>query len=229
MFEGSIDAIDLDIAALVNESLSPAARSAALANFARETLADVTALNTAALGYAPDHATFVDGIAGADESNVKPDGEIGYSFRLLDDIFSWIKEQIDTHSPVGSGADPHPGLYKSAHVFFADGQEIGPNDAVPAASKYIFFNTEPYSRPIERGESSQAPNGVYEAVATLAQQRFGNQASISFAFINPADGGIVDWAQTPLAQTLAKRIRGGRRELHFVWLTRVPAIIVIPR
>jgi hypothetical protein len=224
MLDGTIEPIDLDIQLLLNESFAPAARSAAIASFARETLGDAEAQNKQALGFVPDHTTTVDGTLGAREDAVRPDGTIVYTFALLDELFAWIFDQLEAHSPVGR--DAHAGLYQSSHVLFADGAQIMPGDPVPPASKYVFFNTQPYSRQIEGGESSQAPSGVYEAVAVLAQQRFGNQAKIAFGFISPEEGGIVDWAKTPLAASLARRKRGGRVELHQDWLTRVPSITI---
>jgi hypothetical protein len=224
MFDGTIDPIDLDIVAIVNESFSPAARSAALAQFARDALGEAQAQNKDALGFVPDHTTTVDGAEGAREEGVRPDGVIAYAFQLVDELLAWIREQLEANSPVGQ--DAHSGLYKTSHVLFADGQEIAPGDTVPPATTYVFLNRQPYARPIERGESGQAPSGVYEAVAVMAQQRFGNQGKISFGFISPEAGGIVDWAATAPAAALAQRKRGGRAELHTDWLTRVPSITV---
>ena len=48
------------------------------------------------------------------------------------------------------------------------------------ADEYVFINTVPYARKIERGSSSQAPDGVYQAVAMLARDRFGNVARITY-------------------------------------------------
>lgn len=229
MIEATIEAIDLDIAALIDAELSPKASAASLAAFARETLSEAEALNIEALGFKPEHTTTVDGIVGLSEDAVRPGGQIDYAFALLSDVFAWIMEQLRAHSPIGEGSDAHPGLYKSSHVLFADGVQVDPEGAIPPASKYIFFNTTPYARPIERSESRQAPSGVYEAIAVLSQQRFGNQAAISFSFIAPDAGGIVNWAHTPLVRDLARRRRGGRAILHQEWLTRVPAITVTLR
>lgn len=228
MLDGTIDPIDIEIAALINEELSPKARSAALAGIARDVLAAAQDQNNQALGHIPPHTTTVDGAQGASEDAVRPDGQIVYAFQMADELVGWIREQLLVFSPV-SATDSHPGLYRSSNVLFADDVEIAPDQPVPQASRYTFFNTTPYARPIERGESSQAPSGVYEAVAALAAQRFGNQADISFAFIAPAAGGVVDWAGTAAARELARRRRGGRRELHTEWLTRVPAIVVTMR
>lgn len=228
MLSGTIDPIDIEIAALISDELSPKARSAALAVIAREALAAAEEQNDQALGRTPPHTTTVDGAPGASEDAVRPDGQIDYAFQMADDLVGWIREQLLVFSPIGA-ADSHPGLYRSSHVLFADGVEVAPDQPVPQASRYTFFNTTPYARPIEAGESSQAPSGVYEAVAALGQQRFGNHADISFAFIAPAAGGVVDWAGTASARDLAQRSRGGRHELHTDWLTRVPAIIVTMR
>jgi hypothetical protein len=228
MLSGSIDPIDIDIAAIVSEEFSPKARSAVLAATAREALAAAQDQNSQALGRMPPHTTTVDGSPGTSEDAVRPDGQIDYAFQMADELVGWIREQLVIFSPVGT-ADPHPGLYRASHVLFADGAEIAADQPVPPAQRYTFFNTTPYARPIDRGESGQAPSGVYEALAALAQQRFGNQADISFAFIAPAGGGINDWAGTAAARDLAQRVRGGRRELHTDWLTRVPAIIVTTR
>jgi len=55
----------------------------------------------------------------------------------------------------------------------------------------VFLNIQPYARKIERGQSSQAPDGVYQAVATLAQRRFGNVAKITFSYRTAIGGAII--------------------------------------
>jgi hypothetical protein len=186
MFEGSIDSIDLDIEAITNEEFSPQARSSALADFARETLAETEKTNSDALGSVPDHLTTVDGVAGADEDKVRPDGTIEYAFSLSSDIFPWIARMLQQFAPVRSGR------FKSSFELFADGAVIDPNGIIPQAAAYIFESIVAYASKIEGEskppESKQAPNGVFEAVATLAQQQFGSQANISFSYRTPLDG-----------------------------------------
>ena len=66
----------------------------------------------------------------------------------------------------------------------------------------MFLNTQPYARKIEgyRGlggvvhrapSSPQAPDGVYQAVATLAQRKFGNVAKITFSYRTAIGGEII--------------------------------------
>lgn len=186
MFSGSIDSIDLDITAIMDEEFSPAARSEALAEFARETLADTEAQNKEALGFTPDHTTMVDGVIGADEGTVRPDGTIEYAFTIVPEIFSWIANLLRQFAPVRSGR------FKASFALYADGLSIDPNGVIPQAAVYIFESVVAYASKIEGEnkppESKQAPNGVFEAVATLAQQQFGDQANISFSYRAPLDG-----------------------------------------
>lgn len=185
MFEGSIDSIDLDISAITDEEFSPAARSAALADFARETLADAEKQDAAALGVVPSHTTTVDGSLGVDEDKVRPDGTIEYAFNLLPDIFAWIADMLEQFAPVLSGT------FKASFELYADSVAIDPDSDIPQASEFVFESTVAYASKIEGEtgppESRQAPNGVFEAVATLAAQRFPNQANISFSYRPPIE------------------------------------------
>lgn len=202
MFSGSIEPIDIDVAAIIKEDLSPEARSQALADFARAALSDAEVIDAAATGSKPTHTTVVDGSEGASEDRVRPDGTILYRFNILPDIFGWILEQLEANSPVGSGRDPHIGLYKASHALFADGVEIDPSQPIPPAQEYVFVNVTEYARKIEEGESSQASAGVYEAVATLANLKFGDMAAIKFSYRAPFDGTII--AYTPLGRSREK-------------------------
>ena len=80
------------------------------------------------------------------------------------------------HSPVLTGR------FAKSHELFADGVDTENPNIAPPAEEYVFLNTQPYARKIERGRSPQAPDGVYQAVATLAQRRFGNIARITFSY-----------------------------------------------
>lgn len=191
MPESRVEPLDKDIDLLISETLSPAARSEMLAEFARETLADAEATNAAALGRVPPHETFVDGRAGAIEESVRPEGVIVYEFDLVEELFAWIDEQLIKHSPVGATADRHSGLYKRSHLFYADDREADPLAPPPGTHVGVFVNATPYARKIEAGESPQQPDGVYEVVAALASRRFGNIARIVFDYRTPGPGALV--------------------------------------
>lgn len=212
-----VDPIDRDIELFFAEGLSPEARSKMLADYARDVLAEADAVNMQATGSVPPHETIVDGSRGASIDTVKPDGTIVFEFDLIEDLFVWIGEQLVQHSPTKTGR------YAASHSFTADGVVIEAGAPVPQASEYVFVNTQPYARKIERGLSPQAPDGVYEGVAALARQRFGNIASIKFGFRTPLFGAVHEWAQTTKLRHRRRKMNARDRS---EWLRRQPAIII---
>jgi len=181
MLSGTIEG-DIDFAALFDEELSPKARSASLAGFAREHLADAEKINTATLGFKPAHVTIVDGREGGSEDAVKPNGSIVYEFNLMTDVFSWVAEQLHAFAPVLSGR------FKTSFEFFVDGALSSLEADLSAGREFVFMSSVPYAGKIEgenrAPESSQAPHGVFEAIAILAQRRF-PQVDIAFTYLRP--------------------------------------------
>jgi len=167
------------------ENLGPKARSAMLAEYAAEVIGEAAQQNKKALGRAPPMEIFVDGREGAPLASVKPEGTIRAEFQLVNEVLAWINTQLQMHSPVLTGR------YAKTHELFADGVDTENPNAAPPAEEYVFLNIQPYARKIERGLSPQAPDGVYEAVAVLAQRRFGNVAKIRFSYRTAIGGEII--------------------------------------
>lgn len=211
-----VEPLDKDIELIFREDLSPEARKMHLAKFAREKLKEGQAINRQALGRLPTHQTFVDGTK-ATEDRVRPDGTILYEFQLFEDMLDWIADQLMRHSPMKSGR------YAKSHELYTDGVEA--NTRQMAKSEWVFINTQPYARKIERGQSVQAPEGVYQAVATLAKRRFGNHAKISFGYRSPIGGNtnLEAWAGS------TSQTRRGSPVSVEHWNRRQPAIIITPR
>ncbi len=181
-----IDPINRDIEVMLNSALSPAARSKAFANYASEQIDSAKQTNKQILGRIPHTTITVDGREGAALETVRPDGVIVAEFDLFNDVLKWIADQLELHSPVKSGE------YKRSHTLFADGTETRVGETIPGdVREFVFLNTVPYARKIERGASSQAPDGVYQGVAVLARRRFGNIAKIWFSYRTPISGSLV--------------------------------------
>ena len=191
-----IQPISREFELMMAQDLGPKARSAMLAGFAAETTAEAAQQNKRVLGRVPPYDVYVDGREGAPLTSVKPDGVMRAEFQLVGETLAWIFEQLQRHSPVLTGR------YASSHELFADGVDVGNPNAPPAAEEYVFLNTQPYARKIEgyRGlggvvhrapSSLQAPDGVYQAVATLAARRFGNVAKITFSYRTAIGGDII--------------------------------------
>ncbi len=199
------------------EEMSPQARSAALAAFARSNLAEAQETNRKALGAIPPHLTIVDGSPGKSEDAVNPDGVIVHDFEVMDDMFGFIDLLLIKHSPVRSGK------YRKSHVLFADGVEIDPQSpTIPLAKEYVYLSTVPYARKIERGLSKQAPDGVYEVTAALAAKRFGNVARIRFGYQSPIRAYVALGGKRGGKKASAAKRFAHNRETE----TRVPAIII---
>lgn len=184
-----LHAFSRDLKVIVERTLTRQARQGLAAEMGRRVLAEAQAQNARALGSVPAHETFVDGRRSTDLESVNPDrGEIVFRFNLATDVFSWIDEQLILHSPIGD--TPKSPEYNRSHIFFADGDQTDPTGGA-SGETFIFLNTVPYARKIERGLSKQAPDGVYEVVATLAAQRFGNIARITFGYRSFQAGALV--------------------------------------
>lgn len=183
-----VQPINRDIELMIKESLSPAAQSREFAQFAGEQIEDAKRTNKTILGRTPRLTVSVDGKFNAPLASVRPNGVVIAEFELLTDALAWIGEQLVRHSPVKTGR------YQRSHTLFADGKEIDVGAQIPDAEEFVFINIVPYARKIERGSSSQAPNGVYQAVATLAARRFGNIAKISYGFRTAISGVFVGGA-----------------------------------
>jgi len=217
-----VEPLERDIAVIVDEELSPAAQSKALANFAREVLAEAKETNRRVLGRVPPYQTFVDGREGASVDHVKPAGTIVYEFDLIDDVLIFIGEELRKVSPFLSGR------YRKSHSLFADGVEVPIGGVVPVADEYVFLSGVPYARKIEGGPgrkplSKQAPKGVYQMTAARASRRFGNLARIKFSFRAPIGGSILNYQPAGTANAAVSR-RGGVEQSN-----RLPAIVVTMR
>jgi len=180
-----VQPIARDLELMMKDGLGDKARSAMLAAFAAETIEEASAQNKQVLGVVPPHEIFVDGREGAPLASVKPDGVIRAEYQLVNEALAWISTQLQLHSPVLSGR------YAKSHELFADGVDTENPNLAPPAEEYVFINIQPYARKIERGQSSQAPDGVYQAVATLARRRFGNVAKIDFSYRTAIGGAII--------------------------------------
>jgi len=188
----TLEPIDKEIDDVLLDDFKPEERSKVFAEYANEQILENVQLWLQLLGHIVDYIVYVDGKKNAPLAGVRGDGgQIDVEFEFAEDILRWIAEQLEKHSPVGSGQDPHPGLYQKSHVLYADGKEVEDVSNTPPAAEYAFVNIVPYARKIEHGSSSQAPDGVYQAVAALAEQRYGGLANIRFSYRTAEEGVII--------------------------------------
>lgn len=172
--------IDKEIV-LFLDGLADAGVSASFAELAGGAIDEATDINARALGRAPLFTTYVDGRANAPLDTVKKEGVIVTEYELMIEVLAFIHQQLNQFSPYRTGR------YRSSHVLLADNVEITIDTPTLApqltgADEYVFINTTPYARRIEKGSSTKAPDGVYQAVANVARRRFTKVAKITFAY-----------------------------------------------
>lgn len=226
MIEARLQPVGRELDLAVRADLAPAMRSQLIAEVARADIDEIDRENDAAVGTDVKYRTFVDGSPNSRLESVNPDhGVIAATWDLGTDVVAMIGDMLRQHSPVGGGSDPHPGLYKSSHLLLADGVEVKAPDPALAAREFVWISSVPYARKIEQRQA----DGVYEGVAALARQRFGNQAKIRFEMRSLAAGGgtaLDRWASSGSGKARAQSRSHRRASLHGDWLRRQPAIVI---
>jgi hypothetical protein len=147
----------------------------------------------------------VDGVLGAPEERVRPDGRIVYRYSRLEEVVRFAMETLFDLSPVLSGA------YRNAHTLFLNGVAVADLREWRAGDEVIITNTMPYARKIDLGVMRMRVPGssrVYEQAVTIARRRFGNTARI-----------IYDWRGFMGGATVAGH-QGNKSELRY------PAMVI---
>ena len=164
--------------------------------------------NEQELGHVVDYTASVAGRATTDFSHLPPLSEVVVEFDVQSaksDALAWIFDQLLKAAPVGSGRDPHPGLYRSTIVLLRDGVEVGSTEEAAVAGpddEIVFVDLQPYARKVDRRL------GVFEGVAAMAASRFGAVANIRFTFRTLDGAGTVGATQgTPRKAARASKLR----------------------
>jgi hypothetical protein len=134
----------------------------------------------------------VDGVRGAREEQVKPDGSIVYVYPRLDEVVQAALDILFDLSPVLSGA------YRMNHRLFIDGVEARNLAGWDGKSAIVISNSMPYSRKIELGKMTMRVPGsdrVYEQAEFALLQRFGNQARVFFTYRGLMGGSLLSAKQ----------------------------------
>lgn len=143
------------------------------------------------------------------------------------DIVEFALQTLKARSPVGSGKDPHPGLYRDSHLVFINGHVVKDTAGWQPGQQINIANPVPYSRKIEAGKMKMSvPAQVYELAAPIISARFGNSFAVKFVFMPVRFGDNAAWASfTKMQRTGRKLSEKARKD----WLVRQPALEIRSR
>jgi hypothetical protein len=158
----------------IRQNLSPEARSAALAEVARRGVAELIATGQAS----PRYRRIVDGVEGAPETAVRPDGVIVYRFDAMAEIVAFALAFLAGRSPVRSGA------FRRGFYVGLDGRFVMASAFNAATmgrvSEVVIGNVEPYARMVDVQMAGgqpvrfSVPADMFSDAAGAVRARFGN-------------------------------------------------------
>jgi hypothetical protein len=154
-------------------------------------------------------------------------------YLAMQDVVDFALAALKERSPVGSGGDKHPGLYRDSHTVFLNGHVVTGRRCrrFKSGDQINISNPVPYSRKIEAGRGKMSvPGHVYEetaqlvaaATATAPQNsrscRCGSATSRSFAAFSrrirragacPTRRGRIGWFASRRSRSRRGRIPNG--------------------
>lgn len=140
----------------------------------------------------------------------------------MQEVVDFALDHLRANSPVGSGRDPHPGLYRDSHMLFVNGRNAADLSAWRPGDEIEISNPVPYARKIETGKISVSHPMVYELAEQAVSAKYGDTASIRFTYMPVRFGEIDSWSQS----TKLSHIGHASRSTRYGWLVRQPALII---
>lgn len=176
-------------------------------------------------GFDNEPVVITDGVPRRDPAQVKPYGKIEFVARQnYADIVWWVMNELWKRSPILTRR------YINSHTIMLNGVSLGANvsaalRAAKPGDRVQIVNTQPYAKKIEgraasrkrgisgiRGQSRQAPNGVYRVVERLAVQRYGRSIFVDFKYIK-LDTGVKVWGFAGGGNRRGAMKRGDRKRV----------------
>lgn len=154
---------------------------------------------------------------------------IVYRYVYMTEVVAFALETLKANSPVGAGADKHPGLYRDSHMVFIDGHVVKDVSGWQPGQQINISNPVPWSRKIESGGFTlNVPGHVYEMSEPIISARYGNSVSVKFVFTPVRFGSVQDYAHSLAGQAAGSK-RGGSKKALRDWLVRQPALQIASR
>ncbi|MBR1198828.1 hypothetical protein JQ574_22790 [Bradyrhizobium sp. AUGA SZCCT0158] len=151
--------------------------------------------------------------------------KIVYRFVNMPAIADFARQTLMAGSPVGSGDDPHIGLYRASHLMFLNGQWVADASGWKPGDEIEISNPVPYSRLIEIGILRMRVPGtdhVYQRAEVILRGKYGNDVDVKFLFMP------VRFADRRAANLIG-RLEGKDRDTRASSLKQQPALIIKAR
>ena len=142
----------------------------------------------------------------------------------MTEVATFALDTLRSLSPVGSGSDPHAGLYRDSHTLFLNGASVLDASGWSPGDQLEISNPEPYARKIEVGAMKINVEGhVYERAAAMIRSKYGSAVKVEFVFIPLRFGN----AQAQAASGISTRhSRRSAKRRSGDWLSHQPAIVL---
>lgn len=154
---------------ILGKELEGPLRKQIIREMSQKAFGEARAHNRSVLGYAPRESLATDGVEGKLPEEMKVGGRAVLTFGVQDGgslLAAFAIAELQKVSPRGrSNSKAEAERYAANHIVIVDGRVAEPPYLLPQGwNQIIITNVLPYARKIERGLSSQRPDGVYEAI-----------------------------------------------------------------
>lgn len=113
----------------------------------------------------------------------------------MNEIVQFALKTLRDNSPVGSGKDPHPGLYRDSHMVFVNGGNVSDLSSWNPGDEIEISNPVAYARILELGDGkTRVPHNIYDLSEQTLQAKYGDIAKIELTFLGILGGEVVNQA-----------------------------------
>lgn len=185
--------------------------NAALASFAKQSLAEVIAS-----GLAPNvYDRYINGREGAPEESVQAPGPITYEFANWNLVINAVLAELKKRGPRSKS-----GRFAASYIVVVNGRLTTEFNAIPAKAEVIVTNAQPYIRKAEAGLLGVPRRRLFDGTKRSMAGRFGAAFKFETVFLNIGSG------VHPLIPYILKGSQGRRKDRQAGMPITYPSILI---
>jgi hypothetical protein len=102
----------------------------------------------------------------------------------MNEVVQFALQSLRDNSPVGTGKDPHPGLYRDSHTLFVNGNDVADLSSWFPGNVIHIANSVAYSRVLEIGDHKlRIPHHTYELTEQTLRSHYGEIVRVEFTYM----------------------------------------------